>query len=175
VQEYLDKSNVPAVARRIVATEKTNAYYQFKTKYKSSDTTYWTFHRVWRSNFFKPGDDLGSRDLGQRGTFQVGWLTGTRDAETVRRLAEFLWWNDHQNMPGTFIVAAPKTWEDKSAFIVALLTAEVIKGDSGVPDATHLIRWELSVNRDNGQVSQTIREIRQTKGKRAPGRDKGKG
>jgi hypothetical protein len=164
-QEFLDKSNVPADAKKIVAAEKTKAYYQFKTKYKSGASTYWTYHRVWRSNFFQPGDDLGFRDLGQQGTFQVGKMTGTRDAETARRLAEFLWWNDHQDMPGTFVVGGPKTWEDKSAFHVAILTAEVIKGDLGVPDSTHLVRWELSINRNNGMVSQTIREIRQIKGK----------
>jgi hypothetical protein len=168
-QVFLDKSNVPVDAKKIVAVEKTKAYYQFKTKYQSGATTYWTYHRVWRNNFFRPGDDLGGRYLGQRGTFQVGTLTGRRDAETVLWLAEFLWWNDHQNTPGTFVVATPITWEDKTAFAfkVALLTAEVIKGDFGVPDTTRLIRWELSVDRDNGQVSQTIREIQEIKGKKA--------
>jgi hypothetical protein len=169
-QAFLDKSKLPADAKKILTEETTPAYYQFKTKQKSGDATHWTFHRVWRGDFFQPGDDLGSRYLGENGTFQIGKLTGKRDEATVRRLAEMLWWNDNHNLDGAYVLAAAKSWDDRSSFNVTLFTAQVVKGDFGVGDVVHVIRWDLSVGRASGQVSQTIKGLRRVKGKRDGGK-----
>jgi hypothetical protein len=163
-QNYLEKTKLLAGAKKILTEETTPAYYQFKTRYKNGDTTYWTYYRVWRGDFFQPGDDLGSHYLGENGTYTTGKLTGQRDADTVRRLAEMLWWNDNHNLPGAYVLAAPKSWDDRSSFNVTLFTAQVVKGDFGVPDSVHVIQWDLSVGKDSGQVSQTIKGLRRVKG-----------
>jgi hypothetical protein len=167
--DFQAKAKVPAEARQIQDEEETPTYYQIKTKHKKDNTTFWTYHRVWRGDFFQPGDDLGSRYLGENGTYKIGKLTGKRDEATVRRLAELLWWNDYQNLPGAYMLAPPKSWDDRSSFKVTMFMAQVVKGDSGVPDTVHVIRWELAVGRDSGMVSQTIKGLRRVKGKRASG------
>jgi hypothetical protein len=168
-QAFLDRSNAPPEAKKILSEETAKAHYQFKTKHKVGDTTYWTYHRVWRGDFFRPGEDLGSRYLGQKGAYKIGTLTGRRDAETTRWLAEFLWWNEHHSTKGALVLAEPKVTENSSNLTVTFDTVRVVFGDFGVPDAAHVIRWDVTVNRDTGQVTQAVQELRRIKGKRAAG------
>ena len=49
-QAYLDGSNIPAEAKKILEESKTEQYYQFKTKHNIRDYTYRRYLRVWRSD-----------------------------------------------------------------------------------------------------------------------------
>jgi hypothetical protein len=165
-QQALDNSNVPAAGKRIVGEEATKAYYQFQTEHPVGDKTVTTLHRVWRGDFFQPGDDFASRYFDERGTFKIGKLTGKRDEDTIRWLAQFLWWTENHNVLGTNVLAGPLGPADRSSVSETLFTTATLFGDSGRSEVVRVLRWELSVDRATGVVSQTVEQIRRIKAKR---------
>lgn len=166
-QQWVKLNGVPVERAQISARSTTDRFFQFVTHDRNDTYDYYTYYRVWRSDYFQSSGEKFDSYL-PSSNVQLGVLKIRPDLDNVRRFVEFLWWKNCHNTKG-FVVLTPVAMRQEGALIKATMTGgEMEFGDYNVTDRAHVKSWIVSVDTRTGLVTSSYSTIKIIDGNKNP-------